>query len=146
MTHRAETILDAVETTLTGLTTTGVNVQRGILYELVNVPALIIEKGTDNTLGEQGSNNLSFIDRELNVKVTAVVEVNSNQETALNIVGSEVYAALLADYTLGLSFVANCWLLSDSEPFINTSGQTPVATMEMNYSIQYRHSATDTGA
>ena len=143
MTHRSEQILVAFKSAVTGLTTTGTNVERGRLYDLVNLPALVVEKGGDASVAEQ---NMSVVDRNLSVKVTAVIQAVSGLETELNKIAAEVYAALLADRTLGLGFVIDLNFSSDAPPVIETGGETPIALMEMTYDIMYRHSYSSTEA
>ena len=145
MTHRAETILAKVETLLTGLTTTGQNVSRGSLYDIHALPHVTIRKGQDAPIGDAGL-NMSYIDRELSFSVRATVAASTQQETEINKILEEVYAAIFADYTLGLSFVVLTTLESDSDIQISTDGETPVAQVVSNYTVRYRHSFSDAGA
>ncbi len=52
MTHRAESILDAIETAVTGLTTTGANVKRGIVWPVNAFPAIRVIKRADLADGD----------------------------------------------------------------------------------------------
>ena len=53
MAHKAETIMAAVETLLTGLTTTGARVERNRVDELTDadLPGLTINMGADEKIG-----------------------------------------------------------------------------------------------
>lgn len=147
MTHRAETILEAVKTKLTGLSTTGSRVERGRVYPVETAPALTISMGADSTLGEGGSNNMAFVDRELQIIVRAHVKnAATNIETLLNAIKSEVYAAIMADPTLGQSFVVDTFLVGDSAPDASADSNKPTATVDMQWNCIYRHSFTSTEA
>ena len=143
MTHKAEQVLVAFKSTVTGLATTGANTQRGRLYDLVNLPALVVEKGIDARVAEK---NMAVIDRILSIKVTAVVQAVEELESSLNQIAAEVYASLMADHTMGLDFVIDLNFSDDGAPVIETGGETPIALMEMTYDIMYRHSYASTEA
>ena len=145
---RAEQIMMAVESTLTGLTTTGANVFRGRVHglEATEVPALALYQGVDTPLGEEGFSNLAYLDSELLVKVTAHVKSSSQTETILNKIRREVHVALMADYTQGLSFVLQTLPRGTAEPLLLGGGETPTASMDMYWGIQYRSSISDPGA
>jgi hypothetical protein len=146
MTHRAEQILDAMKTVVTGLTSTGANVQRGRVYATDAVRALSVYMGEDRVIGEQGYSNLSFVDRELEVIVrihakastaTAVIDTLLNQSRA------EVFAAVAADPTLGLGFVLSAYPAGDDQPALSGEGDQPTGTQDMRWSVHYRHSITN---
>jgi len=107
------------------------------MYALTTVPALVIEKGADGAVEER---NAAFQDRELSVQITAVVEAAEDLESALNTVAAEVYAAMMADTTLGLGYVLNTTFVNDSAPIIETGGELPLAFMAIDFSVMYRHS------
>ena len=143
MTHRAESILEAVKTTLTGLTTTGLNVQRGRYYDLTTLPALVIEKGSDNTATER---NTAFQDRNLDISITSAIEQAGSVEGTLNQIAAEIYAAMMADITLGLDYVIDVQFTGDSTPSIEVGGDLPIGFMETSFMVSYRHSYTSTEA
>ena len=138
--HRAESILSAVETTLTGLATTGTRVQRGRVYPVETAPALSIYMGSDDTSGDYGATNLGFVDRMLEVVVRSHIKVTTDLDTDLNQIRAEVYAAMMADYTIGLAYIINTWLVSDAQPSLSADGEQPTATQDMIYRVHYRHS------
>lgn len=140
MTHRAETILAAVETALTGLATTGANVERGRAYAVPVLPALTISKGSD--LASETDEILDPLARELLIDVDIHLNQTGNSETALNAIAAEVYAAMTVDYTLGLSYVFDCALVGDDAPEIEGSQDLPVARMRSTWRIVYEHSIT----
>lgn len=147
MTHRAEQVLSALEATLTGLATTGTNVERARVYPTSDYPALTINMGLDQTLGEGGSNNLAFVDRELQIVVRGHVKhYSTNIETLLNRVKSEVYAAIMVDPTLSKPFIISIYLVGDTAPETSSESDQPSATVEMQWNCIYRHSFTSTEA
>ena len=143
MTHRAETILNAVSVALTGLATTGANVQRFRAWPVTNLPALTILKGADQA--SDGVAPINSIGRQLVVVIRVSVKGTGVLETNLNQIAAEIFAALKADYTLGLSYVYDLELISESEPAIDEQDE-PVAYQDSIYQITYEHSATSAEA
>ena len=139
MTHRAETILDTIDTLLTGLATTGTNVERARTWASHTNPALTISKGADQSASIDEC--LDSQVRELFVNVTMHTQQTGNQETALNAIAAEVYAAMLADESLGLAFVFDTFLMGDTEPDISDSQDLPVGMMTSEFRILYEHSS-----
>lgn len=136
--HRAETILEAVKTALTGLTTTGTKVERGRVYPVEELPALSLEMGADNPNSE--SSNLAFQDRELDFVVTSYVKSSTNTETLSNAIRAEVYAALMGNRTLSLSYVMDVSFNGDDKPQLSGESELRTSSQAMNYTVRYRHS------
>lgn len=141
MTHRAETILNTVETLLTGLATTGSQVTRGRVWPVDAFPAISIFKGADRR-DELDDILDEFLTRVLTINIEIHTTATGNPETQLNQVAAEVFAALAADKTLGLAYVFNTLLEADDEPIIDDSQDTPVASMISTWNINYQHSLT----
>lgn len=145
MTHRAENIMDAVVTTLTGLTTTDTRVERGRIYSVETAPALTIEMGQDFV--DREASDFVNANRQLVVKIIAYVKANSEPDSVLNTIREEVYNALIADRTLGATAgVIDIWLDSDDEPELSGESDQAIAKQQLNYVVKYRHSYTDAGA
>lgn len=144
MTHRAETIMDAVETVLTGLTTTGARVQRTRVRTVETAPALSIEQGGDDV--NEDASSFPLRARDLNVKIIAHVENNTAPETQMNLIREEVYNAMLTDNALGLTYITDIELIGDDEPEFTGEGEKISGKQVMNYVVKYRHSWTDAGA
>jgi len=145
MTHRAENIMDAVTTTVTGLTTTGTRVVRGRVYSVETAPALTVEMGSDFV--DRETSDFVNANRTLVVKITAIVKANSEPDSQLNTIREEVYNALLADRTLGATAgVIDVWLDTDDEPELSSEADQTIGKQQMNYMVKYRHSYTDAGA
>lgn len=142
--HRAETILQAVETALTGLATTGTNVQRARVRTVETPPALSIEMGSDDIAFDRSS--YPRVERDLNVQVIAHVKNNTSIDSDLNQIRAEVYTALITDRTLGLTFVTDTESIGDDEPEITGEGEKVNARQQLNFVVKYRHSWSDAEA
>lgn len=137
MTDRAESVLVAFTTAVTGLTQTGARVVRGRVYPVDVVPALTVNMG-----GEQPVNqpNTTYQDEYLDVEVMAYVKDNASVDGALNKIRAEVYAAILADYTLGLEYVLDTQWMGRDAPNRSGEMENKSARQTMNFRVHYRHS------
>ena len=142
MAARVETILAAVTTALTGLTTTGANVQRARAWPVSALPALTVSQGENAVLAEDAQ--LDIITRQLQFSVVAQIKAITNLETSLNQISSEVYAALVADRSLGLAYVFDLTLVGDSAAEIEAEQDEPTARQVMTWALIYEHSKTST--
>ena len=142
--HRAESIMSAVETAITGLTTTGARVVRARVRTVETAPALSLEQGADDVNPELS--NYPKIARELNVKIISHVKDNDTADSDLNLIREEVYSAMMADRTLGLSYVVDTDLIGDDEPEFTGDADQVSGRQQMNFVVKYRHSWTDAGA
>lgn len=144
MTHRAETILNAVTSTVTGLSTTGSNVERGRVWPVDPRPALSVFKGEDQVSEPEGQ--FYSVVRELQVSIAIHIHATGNPETALNQIAAEIFAALTVDRTLGLADVFDTYLIGDDAPEIDDSLDKPTARMVTNWRVVYEHSETSAEA
>ncbi|MGI9202670.1 MAG: hypothetical protein ACR2Q3_01600 [Woeseiaceae bacterium] len=138
MTHKAETILDAVVTAVTGLASTGSNVERGRAYAVSAVPSLSVFMGEDQIENEL---SIGYYDRVLEVFVEAHVATTGDTEQDLNQIRAEVFAALRADHTLGGAAI-EIKPDTESRPEIQGETDTPHALQQLLYLVKYRHSTT----
>lgn len=144
--HRAEQILDAVTTLVTGLTTTGANVQRDQVDPVAAVPALSVEMGGDEPL-EGSDRNIAYIDSLLNVQIVVYVKNSTGLSTQLNLIRKEVHIAMYADRQLGLSsIVINTTYAGTSEVTKSRALDKDTAMQTIDYLVHYRHSLTDPSA
>lgn len=144
--HRAEQIIDAVVTTLTGLTHTVDNVFRGRVHAVpeAKLPALCVYLGPDKQIGQYSQ---AKIDSELTILVEALVKTADEQvDQLLNQIRKEVTVALQADYTQGLSFVLNTLEGDTDAPDLSGEGEKPSAALKMEWKFHYRRSRTDPSA
>lgn len=144
MTHRAEEIMAAVTTTVTGLTTTGDRVERGRVRNVETAPALSVEMGADDVNPERST--YPKIARDLNIKIFIYVKRNSSPDTQLNLIREEVFAAIMADTTLGLIFVTDTESIGDDEPELTGESEQITGKQQMNFVVKYTHSWTNAGA
>lgn len=146
MTHRAESIVDAVVTKVTGLTTTASRVYRGRVYALAdaNLPALCVYMGEDKVIGQYSQ---AKFDCELTVNIEAVVKASTAQvDTTLNLIREQVTIALQSDYTQGLSYVLNTTEGDASAPELSGDGEQTSAAQKLEWKFHYRRSRTNPGA
>lgn len=136
--HRAESILSAVETALTGLLTTGANVARGRAYAVPILPAISIFKGSDQS--SENQTLLGSVMREMTVNLDIHVQGTGNPETELNQIAAEIYAALVLDHQQGLAYVYDSDIVGDDEPEIEGTQDLPIARMRSTWLILYEHS------
>lgn len=144
--HRAESILAAIKTQLTGLATTGANVFRGRSVRLQDNqhPALIIKMGADKRLAEYSQ---ALMDRALEVKIEIRTKSSTDQlDTELNKIREEVTKALQAAPSLSLAYVIKLDELDADEPDESGEGNQPIGAQRMEWVVHYRRSYTDPGA
>ena len=137
--HKAETILNAIKTALTGLATTGDRVERDRVYPPEQCPALSVNQGGEDPIA--GRENMQFQDVALEVEI--IIQVKSGTKSSdLNQIKAEVYAALMADTTQGLAYVHETQWAGDSAP--EPSGDAEINTTRciMRFLVAYRHSYT----
>ena len=144
MTHRAETIMVAVETALTGLATTGTRVIRSRIRPVETAPSLSVEIGSDDVNPDISSYPRKA--RDLNIKIVSHVKDNETYDSDLNQIRAEVYAAMMADVTFGLDYVIDTDLIGDDEPEFTGEADQITGRQVMNYVVKYTHSWTDAGA
>jgi hypothetical protein len=146
VTHRAEQIMAAVQTTVTGLTTTGTRVDRGRAEEfpVENTPSLRVHMGNDTIVDPWTQ---ALVDSDLEVFVDAhAYSVASNIETLLNLIREEVTKGLLLNDTLGLAFVQTIYEMGADRPELQGDLAKPAGRMTINFRVRYRRSRTDPGA
>ena len=146
--HRAEQILAAMQTRLTGLASTGANVFRARPDEMEipqeQMPALRILMDADRFLSEYSQ---ALVDYELSVRVREHAATNAQGvDTVLNQVRKEVSAAIAADRTLGLSFVLDADEGDSEAPQMDGSGSVVIATQDMHFTVLYRRARNDPSA
>ena len=149
MSHARQQIREAIQSELTGLTTTGSNVFVSRAYPVndESLPCLKIYNGPDemvpeaSSMGDNRAYNLAII---IEVKVRPAADVDdglTNYDDLLDTICAEVQAALTADDTLG-GLVKDMDLVStEFEADDETENETGSATMV--WSSLYRIDRTD---
>jgi len=139
--HRAESILVAITAAITGLATTGANVQRGYAEQLAGLPGLIVKMGPDSAT----INNVTKVDRILRVMIESSAKADETTDTTFNQIRAEVYAALMAAPKFGLGYVIDTELVIDEEPE-QKNHEIPIVKQVMLFDVFYRHSYASTEA
>lgn len=140
MTDRAESVLAAFTTAVTGLTTTGARVVRGRVYPVDIVPALTVNMGAEQTVND---GNTTYQDEYLDIEVQVYVKDNTSVDGALNQIRAEVYKAVLADYKLGLAYVLDTQWMGRDAPSRSGEMENKSARQTLNFRVNYRHSYLD---
>lgn len=135
---RAEEIMDAVVTAVTGLTTTTTNVRRARVYDWNVTPSLSVYMGQDDVVNELVND---LIDWEIIIIVESHVKAESNVDQTINTIRKEVHSALMADHTLGLNFVHDITPGPAGEPELE-AGDQPIASQRIEFKVMYRTSRT----
>jgi len=144
--HRAEDIVAAVVTKVTGLTTTGSRVFRGRVYPLQDTeePALCVFLKSDNP--DEPSNSFSILDSDLSISIQAYVKTSASQvDTVLNQIRKEVTIALQADNKQGLAYVIETFE-GPADYAVRGEGDKPTAVLTMDWKFKYRRSRQDPSA
>ncbi len=139
MTHRAESVLVAFTTAVTGLTTTSTRVVRGRAIPVETAPALSVNMGSEEPASPL---NMAYQDELLEVVVTAFVKgTHGGTDTTLNTIAAEVYAAIMASRQLGLAYVHDTRWQGRGAPQREQADQT-VSSQELRFIVHYRHSSS----
>jgi hypothetical protein len=142
MAHVRESIRGNIETTLTGLTTTGSNVFASRVYPIqsAKMPGLCIYTSSESIEAQTLAPPRGLI-RTLEVSVEAYVE-SSTPDDILDDISAEVEAAMSADLTRG--GYAKDTKLTAFEAEFGGDVEKPVVVGRMTYEILY--STTETNA
>lgn len=133
--------MDAVETLITGLTTTGTDVTRERTFAFADgvTDGLSLFMIDDSPIQVYSQDK---IDSELQFQIVGHTK-NANVEQQLNLIKSEVTVALKTDYTLGLNFVHFIKELGWDQPELDGEYETPAGKCTGNFLVLYRRDYTD---
>jgi len=146
--HRAEQVLAAFASAVTGLTTTGANVIRARVYpeQEADMPALSVFMGAD-VPPEPGDerDTYPYLDCVLQIIVRLHAQGASVVlDTTLNQIRKEVAVAIMADTSLGLSnVVVDAWEGEADQPDLSGEGKQRIASQDVTWYVKYRRSYTD---
>lgn len=139
MAHKARNAVNAIETAITGLPTTGSRVEKTRGYPKAEVPAISIRI---SDLDPQSEISNAFLDSFLEVDTIYHVQGPLNDlDYQILQIDAEVYAAIMADRTLaGAAVDVDPLSLSvDSE----AANEIPTATGIRRWRIHIRHNIND---
>lgn len=142
MAHVRQLIRENIETTLTGLTTTGSRVFVSRVYPIAadNLPGLAIYSSDEST--EYVTTGLPRTQlRTLSINVEAYVRGNSNYDDSLDTICSEVEVALYTDGTRGGYAKDTKITAMDSE--FSGDGDQPVARATLRVEVEYATKEND---
>lgn len=143
MDHRAKQIFTALTSALTGLTTTGNNIEQSRVWAVHQVPALTVRLGpmlTQETVGQLTDQNLTIL-----VDIHVKAKQESIDDDVL-LIHQEIWQAIMANYTLGLPFVIDTTMTELSEPVLSGDTERPGAKATLTIEVKFRHSLLDPGA
>ncbi len=140
----AEQIMVAAKSAITGLTTTGSNVERGRTRPATGDDALSVYMGNDSPVMDLGP---GLMDWDLEVIIEAHTRSSTEQiDSRLNQVRKEVHLAMMADHTLGLAFVIDVMPGPANEPELDAENNKPAGSQRIVYTVRYRASRNDLSA
>lgn len=144
MTHRAEQIQDAI---VALMPTTSSNFKHRVLslsQPEGDVPARSVRFGEDVPIDDDGASNFAFLDSLLAIEIDhKVLEVD--EETALSALMEmrrETHIALMADRSLGLSFVIDTRYGGASAPARDIT-ELCAGVLTSRWFVHYRMTITD---
>jgi hypothetical protein len=153
VTHRAEQIVDAAAAILAAhALLTGVKVVQHRVLSLSlddqELPAVSITIGDDSALEEDGATNFAFLDSLLSLAFRIVVKVDDGDEEEDAIgqlldVRRAVHVALMADQTLGLTFVIDTRYGGADAPILDGISENMCGMMDCRWSVHYRMNYAD---
>ena len=145
MTHRADQVIDAVVSIISAAVAARVEKNRTIPFASESIeqdlPAISVRMGSDDPLIQ----NVSFIDSALSVNVVLIVSRETEPDVVADLMELRraTHVALMADQTLGKSFVSDTRYAGASAPEIDLSGKSPAGRMETLWLVPYRMNIAD---
>jgi hypothetical protein len=138
-THVRQQILEAIQTAVTSLTTTGANVFLSRTTPLARdqVPALLIHAGPEQLRADTLPTPRKYL-RRLQVDIVCAVRATDGVDAALNQIFAEVEVALAMPNAIfvGVRGVQTITLDNIDRPKIE-QGEQPVAQAALAYAIEY---------
>jgi hypothetical protein len=133
MAHKRTSIRNNVTTTLTGLTTTGLNVFESRIYpnELAKLPLLNVYSNTETS----ELSSIGKIERNLEIMVEGFAKATANIDEALDVIAKEVEVALATDLTRGGH--AKETFLTNTEYELENIGNQQLGVIKMTFNVHY---------
>ena len=109
------------------------------------LPAVAVMLGDDDSLGETGAVNLTYLDSLLTLNCTAVCTAATESQLIdlLSEMRRQIHVSLMADRSLGLNFVIDTRYQGSIAPEITTSGELMVGRLTTRWAVHYRMNSTD---
>lgn len=136
MAHIRKLIRDNIETTLTGLTTTGSNVFVSRVYPITgsNLPGIIVYTGSEEVEYLTISRPRTLM-RSVTFSIEAYVKGVSGYDDDIDAVCSEIETALYTDVTRGGN--ARDTMINSMEVQYQGEAEQPVALATMQVTVEY---------
>ena len=136
--HLRRQIRERAATTLTGLTTTGLNVFQSRVYpmESAGLPGLCIYT-TDEAIEIQAMGGTRQVSRDLTLIVEGYATDSANVDDTLDQIGKEIEIAMSADITL--NDLAQDSYLSSVEITLSGDGSTGIGKITHSYTVVYQN-------
>jgi len=145
--HRGEQILATLKTLLSSGCSFSNTVDRNriITYQESDLPALKLSVGPEQRVADYTGGLQDWV---LPVDFSCVVSsTNNDLETLLFAYRRELHLKIMADNTLGLSFVIDSTEVSTDSPVLSTpDGTAPIAEQTWRWEFEYRRSVNDPSA
>jgi len=141
MAHIRQQIREAVNTNITGLTTTGSNVFDTRFYPLEqsNLPALLLYSGdSELEYTTMGDDRTVVVRHE--VIIEAIVEATSAPEDTLDTIIKEVQ---IANAQTNLGGLAQDFRLESIETSMDAEGEQPIVSATLTYACEYHYRESD---
>jgi hypothetical protein len=154
MSHRAEQIVEAMQTIIAAFSGLAINPKNVHIHRTLTLSedvgeldAMTINLGDDSPVSEFGTDNVAFIDSILSVPIVSYAKATTEYELrrALSRLRRQMHQALMADVTLGLSFMVHTMYGGAKAVEIETDGDSPVGQQESLWRVHYRMNITDPG-
>ena len=142
--HREEQIMDRVVQILNPMTSARVTRGRIRPESAKDLPALGVYLGADTPAEPEAGTSFQKLDSNLEIKVVAIVTGKDTElDGQLSSIRAEATQLIMADETLGLSFVILAREGRAEEPGIEGDARTFIAFREMAWTINYRKDRRD---
>lgn len=150
MTHRAESILAAVESTLDGDDSFAVlrSPVDALNWELQQVPAACVFMGEEIPRGDNGFEVMGSYDAVMTIYIDLwdQADQSTNIETKLLELRKLTHIQLMQSNRLGLSYVINIAPFGAEEPELSPDGRALTGKLRSLWIVEYRTSVTDPSA
>lgn len=148
MSHRAEQILDAASAAITAGEFRGTVFKhraQSLSQKDGELPAVSVDFGDDPPLDDSGADNFAFLDSLLGIETTIYLKDDEEQKvrTALLNARTAIHKALMADRTLGLSFVIDTRYGGAERPLVVADSEFVTGQLICRWRVHYRMNITD---
>jgi hypothetical protein len=111
----------------------------------LELPAAVVSIGEDSPLDDDGASNLAFLDSLLTADCELVVQASNEEDAASDLMDlrRDQHVAIMADRSLGLSFVIDTRYQGASAPEFEQLAEFTAARMTTRWLVHYRMNIAD---